>query len=380
MENLLRTFLAIKAVSIAVLLSATAFFPFNDSTELLFPQKSIWTKLLEPFIRWDAVYYFLIARDGYVHEKMHAFYPFYPYLMKYLAHILPFGDCDYKLVLSGILISNLSHLVSYISLYHLTLHLFGDYRMAYQSSIFFLIQPASIHMTTLFSEGTFAALVITGMWSFVHGYDAAAAILFSLSGLVRSNGILLSGFFLYRSVFLFKTVRRLCKDVTLALISASGGCLYLLSCHQKYCTREEKAEWCYRTIPNIYSYIQAKYWKVGAFNYYTTTQLPNFVIALPMLALSFYGLVVNADFLLFRSKQKLIIPFYYLWMALLMFSLVFVHIQVINRLFSFLPPVFWTLSRLYQKVNNQQKRMLLCVFGVYYTSISFMIACFYPPA
>lgn len=383
MHKLLRWFCAFKAVNIAILLSASAFYPFDNSTSLLRSKRNILTRLLEPFIRWDAVYYFLIAKNGYIHEKMHAFYPLYPFLIRLIASLLPITNDEVRLALSGIIISNLAHLTAYLSLFYLTLFLFQDEEMAYGSALFFLIQPASYHMTTLFSEGPFAALAITGMLCFVKGLDSTAALLLFLASLVRSNGVLLSGFFLYRSVFMFRSIKCFGKDVILSLVSASGGLLYLFSCYRKYCLRAETekiAEWCFDKIPNIYSYLQTKYWNVGAFKYYTLTQLPNFVIALPMITLSFHGLMSNKNVLLFQSKQTQIVPFYYLWVTLFVFSLVFVHIQVINRLFSFLPPVFWLMSRFYETSNYTQKRLMLFVIGVYYASISFMIACFYPPA
>lgn len=380
MKQLLRTFCAIKAINFTILFSAATFYPFNNSSSLLFSHKSTWTQLLEPFVRWDAVYYFLIAKEGYNHEQMHAFYPLFPFLIRLMTYILPFRNDDINYVISGIAIANVCHLLAYLSLYFLTLQLFDSEKFAYQSAILFLVQPASIHMTTLFSEAPFAALAITGMLCFVTRYDLIAAILFFLAGIVRSNGVLLAGFFLYRVVFMFRSVKECSKYLSLSLLSASGGFIYLFGCYKKYCGDVINAEWCLRRIPNIYSYVQTKYWNVGAFKYYTLTQLPNFIIAGPMLALSFYGLVNNRDVLLFRTKQKQVIPFYYLWLSLLVFSLVFVHIQVVNRLFSFLPPVFWTLATLYENLNIKHRKILLSIVGLYYSSIGFMIACFYPPA
>jgi phosphatidylinositol glycan class V len=377
--GLLKTFCAFKAVNIALIFSAAAVHPFSDSTSLLFSIKERSTRLLQPFVRWDAVYYFLIARDGYVHEKMHAFYPLYPFLIRLFASMLPFRK-DLSVLLSGILISNLCHLLGFFCLYHLTLQIFKNKALAHRSAVLFLVQPASYHMTTLFSESSFAALALFGMFCFTKGFDLIAALSFSLSGLTRSNGILLAGFYLYRAIFSFRSMRNFGKDIMHAMISSFGGILYLYSCYRKYCFSDEKAEWCYRTIPNVYSHVQAKYWNVGAFKYYTLSQIPNFLIASPMIALSIYGLYSNSNILLFRTKQRLLIPYYFLWLALFLFSLVFVHIQVINRLFSFLPPVFWTMSQLYRKSNQFQRRVYIIIMGIYYSSIPFMIACFYPPA
>lgn len=46
-------------------------------------------------------------------------------------------------------------------------------------------------------------------------------------------------------------------------------------------------DWCSRTIPSIYGHVQAKYWNVGLFKYWTLQQLPNFILPAPVLLLLF---------------------------------------------------------------------------------------------
>lgn len=45
------------------------------------------------------------------------------------------------------------------------------------------------------------------------------------------------------------------------------------------------APWCAYTPPFIYTYIQARYWGVGFLRYWTIQQLPNFLLATPVLVL-----------------------------------------------------------------------------------------------
>jgi GPI mannosyltransferase 2 len=383
-KDISRIFISFKLITIGVCFIASYFDPYNNSTALLFKEGSnLSTRLLGSFLRWDAVYFVMIAENGYSHEKMHAFYPLFPWLISQFSKLFFFSDKIVNIALAGITLSITSQLIATIALYSLTLKLFGnDRNFAFMTCFFFMIQPASYHMTCPFAEGLFAALSISGMFALYSSQDNLAALLFFLSSLTRSNGALLSGFFLYKLIFFRKQKRDFFPALMRTLVSISGSLLYLRHCYTKYCP--QRGEWCNWLIPNIYSFVQSSYWNVGAFKYYTTSQIPNFILSLPMLSLSFYGIYnkVKQDpsgFLFLRSKSPTA-PFYYLWLFLLIFSLIFVHIQVVNRIFSFLPPVFWTISELYSKSSQRRKNLILATLGLYFMPISFQIACFYPPA
>jgi phosphatidylinositol glycan class V len=47
------------------------------------------------------------------------------------------------------------------------------------------------------------------------------------------------------------------------------------------------AEWCHYKLPISYSFIQAEYWKVGLLRYWQIRQIPNFLLASPILYLGF---------------------------------------------------------------------------------------------
>lgn len=52
---------------------------------------------LRHLVRWDAVYFFNIAKLSYVYEQSMAFFPFYPYLMNRVSQICTagrFADSD----------------------------------------------------------------------------------------------------------------------------------------------------------------------------------------------------------------------------------------------------------------------------------------------
>ena len=45
--------------------------------------------------------------------------------------------------------------------------------------------------------------------------------------------------------------------------------------------------WCTAVPPSVYTYVQARYWNSGLLLYWTTSQIPNFVLAAPPLVLLF---------------------------------------------------------------------------------------------
>lgn len=64
--------------------------------------------------------------------------------------------------------------------------------------------------------------------------------------------------------------------------------------------QERLRPWCAWRVPSIYSYIQSTYWGVGIFSYYQWKQIPNFLLAAPVLALTAWGI---ARFLLAQFED-----------------------------------------------------------------------------
>lgn len=73
-----------------------------------------------------------------------------------------------------------------------------------------------------------------------------------------------------------------------------------------------------------------------------------------------------------------LLPYIFLWAALLVYCCLFIHIQIITRFFSFLPPVYWRAASLFMRNKH---RKLLVAFVVLYAHVgAILFACFYPPA
>ncbi|XP_017786809.1 PREDICTED: GPI mannosyltransferase 2 [Nicrophorus vespilloides] len=152
--------------------------------------------------------------------------------------------------------------------------------------------------------------------------------------------------------------------------------------------------WCnYKLLPIPYSYVQDKYWNVGFFKYYQLKQIPNFLLALPIICLillqSYYFFKYNWHYIVHHSmfvkfllrnfggnnylrRQKYAVeskfeidfafPCILHALALTIFCIIFVHIQVTTRMLCSASPVIYWFS------NQVNKRFIkyyyLCYFYV----------------
>lgn len=167
---------------------------------------------------------------------------------------------------------------------------------------------------------------------------------------------------------------------------------------QLYGTRM-KRPWCQQMIPLLYSFVQREYWNNGFLKYYELKQIPNFLLAAPMISLSLMGIRAFArDFQQALGKRKRmdqyldsllgqILPYYVLWGLLLVYCIFMMHIQVITRFFSSMPPLFWFVAQLLiqdlKKNENEGlkwSRVVVFYFIAYAVSTAITFSCFHPPA
>ncbi|XP_069360396.1 GPI mannosyltransferase 2 [Maniola hyperantus] len=137
-----------------------------------------------------------------------------------------------------------------------------------------------------------------------------------------------------------------------------------------------ESPWCNSSLPLSYSYVQNHYWDVGLFKYYKLKQIPNFMLAFPIIFLILnnclcyiknnlrlcfrLGLkdnIFNYGYpskITYRQKQYSKSfgandPSFFVYvihaMALTIFCIAFVHIQVATRLLASASPVlYWICS------------------------------------
>ncbi|KNE70571.1 hypothetical protein, variant [Allomyces macrogynus ATCC 38327] len=325
-----------------------------------------------------------IASDGltYRHDHALAFFPAMPWLARVVArYVLDplFGSSrsgsdadanDERLLLAwgGIVVANLAFLAASAALFGLVCTVTKRPHRAFLAAVLFACQPASVFMSSFYTEPVFAFLAFSGMWAMEQSYWALAALLWALSTLVRSNGILHTGFFAYH--FLFVKVRLVVRVV----VRISAPVLTFLPRPRSLgfdLLSYTPPTWCATRpldVPTLgtphlpvhglpYTAVQAQYWHVGWLRYWSLAQLPNFAFAAPVLVHSIVQIVNARDWP---------VPYRVLHAFCVFYGLTSMHVQVVVRMFSCLPLMFLTESRRWVLYSVLWATVGAILFGLFY--------------
>ena len=290
---------------------------------------------------WDSEYFMFIAQHGYhKFEQSMAFFPLYPLLMHTLSNTifypLNFLTSYRSVVLvSGVAINFIAFPLATSALYLLTHEITQNRRLSFLAAALFCINPASVFMTAVYTECLFAVFAFLGLFLLEKHYDWLAAVCFSLAVATRSNGILLCGFLAFKwllyihdahskrskfSNFIVYALRRSIITALQCLMVLLPFAVYQYYAYTIYCmTRKANSgdrtnsnpgrSWCKwdSLLPPLhYSHVQSYYWNVGFLRYFEFKQIPNFLLAIPMILLSVYSLVrfVSALVVVKRREEK----------------------------------------------------------------------------
>ncbi|KAF9131258.1 hypothetical protein BGW39_002041 [Mortierella sp. 14UC] len=394
---------------------------YDSALELILPidtpGQQLFKSIFGVFLRWDAFYFVHIAEKGYIFEQAHAFFPLVPALTRLVANtvLAPLSFAlDYKqqLVLAGVIVANASFVAATVQLYRLSKELFGQEHFAFLSAMLYTLTPSGIFMSAIYTESTFSLLSFTGMLFAARKEYLLAAIAWSISCTARSNGILYAGFIIYDLVVRMDLSKPLSykgfvlvKAGLLCAITWIGFVAVQFYGYLLYCTDASNIDarpWCNANIPLIYTFVQDFYWNVGFLRYYEVKQIPNFLMAAPMIILSASGIIYYVLFDTHRvfslgrsstpvSSNKRIPPFMslatfpyiVLWGVLLLSNITTMHIQIITRAFSCLPPVYWFAAHQFEggEALGSGWTKTVTTFFVMYGLIGIVLfANFFPPA
>ncbi|KAK9465233.1 hypothetical protein V1512DRAFT_228754 [Lipomyces arxii] len=363
---------------------------YDTSSQLIFTSTAVpsWINyILSRLIVWDTVFFIRIAQRGYLYEQEWAFgwlwhasirsvgdwivLPILTLLYPGLAdgEINDLGDkvnSVYTYAIASLVVAHICHLLAVVTLYIISKHIQSYLDKANKTlqpsglgtkfplivSLLYIISPGGIFMSAGYSETLFAFLSFIGVLLREMDNHVASGACFMLCCGVRGNGILWGIIFL--NDFYEALVRRQWKKGIRVIIGGSLIAIGFLAgqvyAYMRYCPGRE---WCSSTVPLIYGYVQSKYWNVGFLKYWRTWQIPNFLFAFP------------TWFLFWRSFQRYrsiahLRPYVIIQMIMLVMSLFIWHVQIITRVGTCMPLVYWHIAERIaeDKVldNNQTKK------------------------
>ncbi|KAH7913176.1 glycosyltransferase family 76 protein [Hygrophoropsis aurantiaca] len=285
-----------RALTWVVISVAASSLPLFDSSPKLVLDESTppWISAL---LRWDAFHFAHVAEKGYVYEHEWAFFVGTPFTMRVSSKLLSllggrYTSSTWATFLQGGALTAIACDSTRI-LYHLSLHHLRSPNLAFVSAALSLLpsSPATLKFAS-YSEPFFTYLSYKGLLACSHSQWFFASICFTLAGAFRSNGFMLCGFILWgmlvdpflRGKKSSLTLPRIAYTTILVALPIVPFIQHNYTAYRAFCSSTQIPTWCNRSIfPLIYSHVQSKYWNVGLLRYWTLQNIPNFIIALPVL-------------------------------------------------------------------------------------------------
>ncbi|VFQ69908.1 unnamed protein product [Cuscuta campestris] len=262
---------------------------------------------IENGIVWDSVYFVRIAQCGYEYEQSYAFFPLLPISISLLSRsvfspLIPVIGHRAVLGLSGCVLNNIAFVLAALYLYRLSVIVVKDSELAMRASLLFCLNPASVFYSSIYTESLYALFSIGGLYYFTSGARNIATLWFALSGFSRSNGILTAGYICFQmmhSVYSSAVLRKHAIFVFWELIVGAIRSICIIFPfigfqaygYYNICVGHSPSPWCKKRIPLFYDYIQGHYWGVGFLRYFQIKQIPNFVLASPVLSLALCSII-----------------------------------------------------------------------------------------
>lgn len=181
---ILIAFLIWRAALVLLAFIGIKFLPFREGylgggTVLYLKNPLLWA-----WANFDGIRYLGIMERSY-HQFYQVLFPFYPYLLRYLANLI-----DRSYLFSGLLISHLSFIVALLLLYKLVRLDFSE-GIAKRSLIYLLLFPTSFFFGSVYPESLFLALVLGSFYAARKKHWWIAGILGAFASATQFVGIFL---------------------------------------------------------------------------------------------------------------------------------------------------------------------------------------------
>jgi hypothetical protein len=150
--------------------------------------------LLNVWSRWDAGWYYAIAKDGYSFKAGEtsntAFFPAYPTLMRLIRPLLGSNRAE-RWMLAGLVVSNLALVVALTYLWLLT-RLEFDEATARRAVLYLLVFPTTLFVSAVYSESVLLAFAIGSFYHARRRQWWIAGALGAAAALSRPQGFLIA--------------------------------------------------------------------------------------------------------------------------------------------------------------------------------------------
>lgn len=404
--KLLRLFVLFKGIQLILVYFTPC--QFDTSSQIIINNlgsssyNSIITNILNKLIVWDSVYFndLFINPIRFEHQ-----FVFCPGWIKFIKIFGQNKDINYyKFQLLSVLLSNIFHFISLIILYYLTNEIYGNGngngKLSYYSSLLMIISPAGIFLTTNYSENFSNLLILLTIFIYFKAINfndvkqfsnksIRSKSLYVLSGIicsigftVRANSLFLGILYLLDLYHFLQNMKRNRKQGIIEIVYSliTGSLLFFtflgtnLYHYMKFCPN--RGEWCNKMFPSLFQYAQDHYWNVGFLKYWTINNIPNFLLVLPVLSFNIYSIIYMIQYL---PKYRKLLPIIIINGLTLIGGIFFWNIQILNRITSFSPLIYWTLA------DNLVKKKYWVKYVIYYSIMwsliqTVLFAGFLPPA
>lgn len=361
---------------------------FDTSLEILLESDGK-VPVLGKLLRWDAVYFVDLAVNGLKYEHQYVFCP----LWWRIVRALPGTGLKAKL-LGSVVVSNAMHYVAVWLMMLVTRHYMARPSDAFTwyTGVAAVIAPAGIFLTAGYSENLGNVLTFLQMWLYANAFTSdyrkgrwrrmRSKPMYMLSGLVLAlNFMVRANSMFYGIFYIFDVVEAVFYDGDLKRGAWAVGCgLQLFAAivgqswwaYRQFCP--ERGEWCRWRVPVLFSYAQKQYWNVGFLRYWLANNIPNFVVAMPVLYLN---VLTMMHFVRELPKRPRLAPLLVVNGLTVAGALLFWNVQIINRVSSFLPLPYWYLASELERGRGRWWVMYMISYGLIQTVL---FAAFLPPA
>lgn len=350
---------------------------------------------LNNLISWDSVYFLKLSIDKITFEHEWVFGPLWWRLMNFLINqsfLKQFNVDIYDVSILFIIINTMLLLITTKILYNITYFVcnsnlkylpnnFDIYKCSYYSSLLLIIQPSGIFSVICYSETSVQCLCYLALYLYLSSRSRVAIqnkILYFLSGTLlsisfgfRSNVLLYGLIYIYDLIFNFRNLTDILCILTTGLQLFISLIYSNVITYQLYCP--DRGEWCNSSTKSLVFYAQSHYWNNGFLRYFTIGNLPLFLIALPqflIISLSIWNL---RNFI--TIKPILLTSSVYLFL-----QLTSMHVQIINRISTFLPTHLLYVSYLLTLNDNKLGKAIVRWWIVWVLIQTALFSAFLPPA